>query len=338
MHKDRSHRYFVFFPAGWLYTQTGSYHVPFLICGAILFVAACLIFLVRHLLRSALDTPVLTLPDEIFVSSVDENSGDLVPVTHRNSNRLINSRACSFVDLAVEVYAENYDRSSNCLTVLREPLPRGLDTRKRKNSNSCSQDLFKPDDSTAIWHLEGGHDYTDITNQISGRVKKENNRKVKIADTCISTNQNGGFSRQMGNNDVIVSISTNENEKYFRYKGNKEVIVLNGHTSDTSSMDDGDNKVLPRVSSGISINDAGYFSAAAPANYVDSDIQSGTSFCDVNISMGSLDSLGEIDFIEIENSGNCKRFCGDAEDFESVEKPEMLAECISDATNCTALI
>ena len=307
---------FSFFPIGWLYTHTGSYHVPFLICGAILFIAACLISLVRRLLRPALDTPVLTLPDKVVVSPVDENSGDLVPVIYQNSNRLISSRACSFVDLAVEVYAENHERSSSYLTVFREPVPRGLGTRKRENSNSCSQDFLKPDDSTGIYCAENEYEYTDITNQISGRVERENKRRIKTADACISSNLNEGFSRQTDNNDVIVSISTNQNEEFSCHEDS------NGHVSDTSLMDYWDNNVLQRTSSEISINDAGYFSAAAPANYVDSDTQSATSVCDVNISMSSLDSLGEIDFIEIENSGDCKGYCVNAEDFESVEKAE----------------
>lgn len=260
---------------------------------------------------------MLTLPDKIIVSPADENPGDLVPVMY-SSNRLISSRACSFVDLAVEVYAENRERSSNYLTVFREAAPRSLGTRKRENGNSCSQEFLKPDNSTALCREENEYEYTDITNQISGRVETENNRKIKTADACISSNRNEGFSRQANNNDVIVSISTNQNKKFSLHEDNY------GHVSDTSSMDYGDNNVLQRTSSGISINDAGYFSAAAPANYVDSDTQSATSICDVNISMGSLDSLGEIDFIEIENSGDCKGFCVNREDFESVEKAEKM--------------
>ena len=310
----------LFSPPGWLYTQTGSYHIPFLICGAILFIAACLISLVRYLLQPAPGIPVLTLPERIVVSPVDENSGDLVPVLRRNSNRLISSRACSFLDLAVEVYAENYNRSSTRLAVYQEHFPRGLDTRNRRNSEVCSQDFLKAGDSTAIYRVENEYEYTDIDIQISG-LMETGNAGIK---TCFSTNQNERSSRQGDSDDVIVSVSTNQNEEFCHQGNNNDVVVLDGHVSDTSSLDYGDNNISKRCSSGISINDAGYFSAAAPANYVDSDTQSATSQCDVRMSMGSkkgsLDSFIEIDFIENEKIEDCKGFCVNADDFESIGK------------------
>ena len=302
----------MFYFSGWLYTQTGSYQVPFFICGAILFIAACLVSLARRLVQPALGNPVLTLPDEIVISPVDENSGDLVPVQNRHSNRILSARACSVIDLAVEVYAENYSRSSSAyLAVSQDHFPRGLGVRNRKDGKVCSQDVLNADDSTAIYHVE--NEYTDIANQISGM--------MKTGHTCFSTNQNEGLSRQLHNNDVIVSVPANQNAEFSHQRDNNCVMVSDGHVSDTSSVDYGDNNVFKRSSSGMSIDDAGYFSSAAPATYVDSDTQSATSQCGVSVSIGSkkgsCDSLVELDFIENEKF-NDEGYFGNTERFESV--------------------
>ncbi len=273
----------------------------------------------RRLVQPALGNPVLTLPDEIVISPVDENSGDLVPVLNRHSNRILSARACSVIDLAVEVYAENYSRSSSAyLPVSQDHFPRGLGARNRKDGKVCSQDVLKADDSTAANRAE--NEYTDIANQISG-VMKTGHAVVKTGDTRFSTNQNEGLSRQLHNNDVIVSVPANQNAEFSHQGDTNYVMVSDGHVSDTSSVDYGDNNVFKRSSSGMSIDDAGYFSSAAPATYVDSDTQSATSQCGVSASIGSkkgsCDSLVELDFIENEKFKD-EGFFDNTERFESV--------------------
>jgi hypothetical protein len=229
------------------------------------------------------------------------------------------------MDLAVDVYAENLHRSSAQLTVFPEPYLGGLRTRNKGRKELCSQDYLKADDSTAA--LE--NDYTDVSLQISGVTSAEHAVKI-TGDGCFSTNKNEGFSRQKGNNHVAL-ISSNQNEEISPKKDTSDVVVLissnqreefsrqednDGHVSDRSWGDYGDSDGLKRSASATSIDDAGYYSSAAPANYVDSDSQSTASHCGVSIGLASeeesLDSFTENEkFID-------EAFCGSSEGLELV--------------------
>ena len=329
--------------AGWLYSLTGGYHVPFFICGGILFVAAILVSLARYLLEPAHSAAVLSLPEKIVISPAVENSGDLVPVLHRNSSRILSSRACSFIDLAVEVYAENLHRSSSHLAVSQE---HPQHTMNKRQSKFCSQDHLKADDSTAVYRME--NDYTDINNQISGLTNTKHAVMV-TGDAWFSTNKNEGFCRQKDYNGVVVSVSSNQNEDPSRQENNDvavvippirneessqlenndDVIISDGRIPDPSWVDYRDSDVLKRSSSGVSIDDAGYFSSVAPTNYGDSDTQSTGSQCGVSMNLvskeGSLDSFMKIDCMENENFID-EAFCGSSEDLETVGLLERMEE------------
>ena len=266
-----------------------------------------------------------------------------MPVLHRNSSRLLSSRACSFIDLAVEVYSENLQRSSTHLAVSQEHC---LRTRNKRQGKFGSQDHLKADDSTAVYLIE--NDYTDISNQISGLTNTEH-AVIVTRDTCISTNTNQGFYRQKDYDDVVVSVSSNQNEDSSRKEkndvavvippnrneessqpeNNNDVIIPDRHISDASWGDYWDNDVLKRSSSGVSIDDAGYFSSVAPANYMDSDTQSTGSQCGVSMNLmskeGSWDSLMEIEYMKNEKFID-EVFCGSSEDLETVGLLERLEE------------
>lgn len=226
-----------------------------------------------------------------MISPTDESTRDIVPCT--SSNRLISSRACSFLDLAIELYGENRYQSSNNLAIYSEhSLCRRLGqsgTRNRKDGKICSQDFL-------IARESNEPEYTDINNQISGMVKAGNTGNIGITEMegdsqIVQTQAN---SLDVDDKDVKVLDLNMPKDK-------NAAIYLDGHFSDTSSVGNTD-YVLKQRLSGSSTDDAGYFSAAAPANYVDSDDQSATSRCDVSIGIESmkesLDSLMGTDFIE----------------------------------------
>ena len=272
-----------------MYTKTGSYRIPFLICGAILFLAAVLISFVRCLLKSMPHTPAISLPEKIVISPADKNSEDLVPAVQRNSSPFINSRACSLIDLAVDVYAESHFISSTHLAVVQRHSPRGLEARNEKHCNIRSQDFLKAEDSATTCRVEVGTEYTDLTNQISGMT----------SDASFSTNPNKGSSCQVDIQNI--SVSSKQNEDFCPKKDRTD---LDGDVSDSGLMDYGDNDVLKRRTSGISVDDAGYFSSAPPATYKDNDTQSVVSRNGLSINTesneGSLESFSETDLI-IEN-------------------------------------
>ncbi|XP_028408004.1 monocarboxylate transporter 12-like [Dendronephthya gigantea] len=270
--------------AGLIYTKTGSYQAAFFICGAVLFFATCLITLVRCLLQPKLSSPVLTLPEKIVVSPTEESTRDINIVPCTSSNRLISSRACSFLDLAIEVYGENRYQSNN-LAVYSPS--RRLGARNRKDGKICFQD-FLENKASRIAGESNEPEYTDINTQISGLMETENTGITKMEEDCQAVQTQANLL-QVDNKDVKLLVP----------KDNNAVTCLDGHSSDASSVENTDYVSKQRLS-GSSTDDAGYFSAAALANYVDSDDQSVTSRCDVSIRIESqnesLDSLMDIDY------------------------------------------
>ena len=272
-----------------MYTKTGSYQIPFLVCGAILFLAAVLISFVRCLLKSMPHTPAISLPEKIVIYPADKISEDLVPVVLRNPNPFISS---SLIDLAVGVYAESHFISLPRCAVVQRHSPRGLDTKNEKHCKIRSQDFLKADDDATSCRVEVGTEYTDLTNQISGMT----------SDASFSTNQNKGSSCQVDIQNI--SVASKQNEDFCPKKDRTD---LDGDVSDGDLMDYWDNDVLKRSTLGISVDDAGYFSSAAPATDKDSDTYSVVSV------EGSLESLSETD-LTVENE--------ECADFKMIDKLE----------------
>lgn len=84
----------------WLYKQTGSYEVPFFVCGGIQFFAAVLMSLVAYLLEKKDISTTNNFTDKAVVLS---NDGTEISTLHSPSGQIVDATLCTWSNFSKEI-------------------------------------------------------------------------------------------------------------------------------------------------------------------------------------------------------------------------------------------